>query len=168
MSKCLYLPVCANPPIRSLNYWGIKTYIFQYALIHQSEASTTRGIKTFIFRYALTHQSEARFSRGIKTFIFQYALIHQSEARFSMGIKTFIFQYVLIHQSETWTTRGIKTYIMLRPMFYIPLPLFLLHSAYCEMSFCHAPYTRIRAVKKLHSKLCACECRSSWKNVLIF
>ena len=49
----------------------------------------------------------------------------------------FIFQYALIHQSEARTTRGIKTY-MLRALFYILLPLFFLHSAYCEMSFCHA------------------------------
>ena len=59
------------------------------------------------------------------------------------NITVIIFQYALIHQSEARTTRGIKTYIVyiLRALFYILLPLFLLHSGYCEMSFCHAPYT---------------------------
>ena len=34
-------------------FWGIKTFIFQYALIHQSEAQTTRGIKTYMLRPVL-------------------------------------------------------------------------------------------------------------------
>ena len=64
------------------------------------------------------------------------------------------FQYALIHQSDARTTGGIK-HIWYDLCF---IPYFF--SAYCEMSFCHAPYTD--SAKITFWTLCA------WNNALKF